>query len=85
MTLEYFTGVEFHSNSGEFKSEATISATEAFMVAKMASLKKYHRITFYVKRDEQIVGIPYSELSYLEAESNLERVLRDLAEQKLSE
>ncbi|MDO8516724.1 MAG: hypothetical protein Q7S33_01235 [Nanoarchaeota archaeon] len=85
MVFEYFTGIEFNSRSGEYKSNPTSSASEAFEVARIGNAKKYSQVTLYVKKDEKIVGIPYSELNHLENSGvHLEEKLRELAEEKFN-
>ena len=83
MSLEYFTGIEFHSQSGEYKSRPSTSASDAFEMARIGNSRKYRRVTFYVRNGEEILAIPYVELQYLEdTNTDLEEEIKKLAELK---
>lgn len=84
MKLKYFAGIEFNTQSGEFKSDPRDLPTEALSMVKLGNSKGYHKVTLYIKRGEDVVGIPYSELEELDdLKGDLEKALIDIANSRL--
>lgn len=87
MTLEYFTGIEFHERSGEYRSQPNVSPLDALGMALIGSVGLPYKITFYAKQGDDIVGIPYSEIWNLIGEKavkedNLEEQLAKAMEKR---
>ena len=82
METKYFTGIKFHSESGEFKSEASNSASEAFKVAKLGDENDYLSVVLYIIKENKKIAIPYSKIRHLdEFNGNLEKELEIIGNQ----
>jgi len=84
MYLEYFVGIQFHSQSEEFNSKPSGSPSEAFEIARIGSLRKYHRVTLYARCGDTTVGIPFSEIEHLDGIESLDTELRKIAESRFN-
>jgi len=84
---QFWTGIKFTAQSGEYKSKPTKFAAEAFEYARVGSKseKRCHSITFYAKQGEKEIGIPFSELKHFDGEKNLELKLKEFIEEKLND
>jgi len=82
MRMEFYSGLRFIPAGDEFKTRKG-SLHDALDTARVGASKKYHSVTVYAAIGENVVEIPYAELSHLEPdEAAIEKEIKLRAERK---